>query len=231
MAEVASPELAGPVALGRWRLWLSSFLVSFAICFGISLGFAGFIIVLGAIAVTAGLLWPRGERVPRRSRAVTAADVVVIWTAISVPFLTIGFGVYTLLALFFWVVSLIPVAVTAAVLVFVSPRQGLLACAAVLIGLAVTASGVTSRSTVRRLQVQVHAWQHPSEISDRSPYSEWEGVQGWIWVGGIPDGGAGPAYDPTDRIASEDFSVEAWQAITGDPGRCDLLFDHWYWCG
>lgn len=231
MTETAIPDAPGPAGLGRWHLWLASFLVSFSICFGAPLGLTGFLIVLGAIAVSAGLLWPRDRSARTQSRAFTAADLVVIWAAISVPLWTIGFGVYTLLAFLLWFLSLIPVAVTAVVLVFVSPRQGLIAWVAVLLGLAVTAVGMTNPTTVRRFQVQVHAWQQPSEISDRSPYSEWEGVQGWIWFGGIPDGGAGPAYDPSDRLASEDFSLEAWQAITGDPGRCELLFDHWYWCG
>jgi len=209
---------------------LSSFLVSLAICFGVPLGRTGLIIALSAITVSVVLLW-QGRTLHKRSRAVLATDLIVIWTAMSIPFVTIGFGVYTLLLLFPWTISVVAVLATAAVLAFVAPRQGLLAWAALLLGLVTATIGVANRTAVRELQVRVHAWQQPSEIEDRSPYAEWDGVQGWIWVGGIPDGGAGPAYDPTGRLASEGFSDEAWHAITGDPGRCEHLFDHWYWCG
>lgn len=110
---------------------------------------------------------------------------------------------------------------------FYRPRQGLGAMIIVIGLIATWWMGTQSRLDLRSLQVRIA--QLDPELDE--PYQEADGVSGWIWLGGIPDGGMGPAHDPTHRLGENEFTAETWWKITGDYGRCQHLYDDWFWCG
>ncbi|MCP3881989.1 MAG: hypothetical protein GY701_26895 [Sulfitobacter sp.] len=215
----------------RARLSVAVLVASTAICFGAPLSATGFVIAVIGLAASGWVL--RSVCRPKRAWGLPAIDAVTatgVWAGWTLPFLVVNVGNFTVAAVMLWLLVSGLVGLMILWALFTKWRHALISVA--IVGGLVASVALLSplELTFRRWQVQLSESRLRAEAERGEAYQEYQGVSGWIWVGGIPDGGAGVAYDPTDRVADDDVAVEVWHAITGDPGHCALLYDHWYWC-
>ncbi len=208
------------------------FLASSAACLGQPLGGRGALLALAAMAAVLATVWHASRSSGGWSVSANNAVTVAAGSAAALlPALVLRPGAVGFLAFLVSPLVVLMVSGMALFAVFQRWRQGLAAIAIMVIATGLVGVGWTHELTVRRLQVRIAEPSLRADINSGDSHGESEGVHGWIWVGGIPDGGLGVAYDPSDRMAEDDFAAEIWHNITGDPGHCDLLYDHWFWCG
>ena len=212
----------------RAPLAAAALLASTGICLGWPAGTDGLVLATATLIV-AGAIAQRSIKNVQTRRLLDPLNGTIVWSALSLPFLVLGLSKLTPFLFMFWLLLSTLMLTLVIIWSLIAHRLQLLwaiAMVGLLIGSAVALS--SHQLSFRKLQVRLAE----SHLKNSGPYrvSE-EGVEGWIWFGGIPDGGMGVAYDLTDQLADDDFASETWFSITGDPGRCELLYDHWYWCG
>ncbi len=229
------PVVVGPRRVLAWgervRMLGGALLAATGVCFGAPISAPGLLLALLGLVAAGAIIRPTCRADGQwRFPPVDVVTASGLWAGVSLPLWVLNVGNLTVLAFLAWMVVTGLVVLLIVWAVFTRWRHAVVSVA-IVAGLVASVAVLSPfELTFRRWQLRLAETALRSEMDRGDSYWESQGVHGWIWVGGIPDGGAGVAYDPTDRVVDDDFAVEVWHAITGDPGHCELLYDHWYWC-
>lgn len=217
----------------RLRIAVGSFLVVTTLSFGGNLGGFGTLIWVLGLAVALGIVGPvwfvHGKlRFPRMD-VLTASG---IWASVTFGIFVMGLGGRgIMLSSMGWFFASAVLVVMILWALFTKWRKTAGATAVVCVTVCIAFLLAPFHLVFRNAQVRVGESTLRADMENGDSYRQSEGVHGWIWLGGAPDGGTGVAFDPSDRLLDDDFARDTWASITGDTGRCESLYGHWYWCG
>lgn len=217
----------------RSRLAAGTLVSVMALTFGWPLGGVGLVICLVGIAIGIAVVAPvwvvEGEfRFPRVD-ALTASGM---WAGVTIAVFVFAFGGQLIFLMFMgWFCATALLALMILWALFTKWRIAVGASVVVAVATGLAFLLVPLRLAFWTAQVRVAESSLRSDMLSDDSYQQFDGIHGWIWIGGVPDGGSGVAFDPTDRLVDDSFAREAWASITGDTATCQLMYDHWYWCG